>query len=97
MTGTSGRVTSPPRPMHTSIGGRPQGTNSIFIEFQNSRWYPLGPPEPIDRSNLARVGELKGFGVFAEHGGSEIVYVPVTADGSLAVAYSKTKKTKRRR
>jgi hypothetical protein len=92
VTGTSGRVSSPRPPMRTQIGGRPQGTNSIFIEFQNSRWYPLGPPEPIDRSGLARVGEVGGFGVFAEREGSDIVYVPVTRDSSLAVAYSRTRR-----
>jgi hypothetical protein len=89
--GTSGRISAARPPTHTSIGGKPRGTNSIFIEFQNERWYPIGPAQAIDMSRLVQVGEVNGFRVFAGQSGSDVVYVPVTRGGSLAVAYSKTK------
>ena len=89
--GTSGRISAARPPTHTSIGGKPRGTNSIFLEFQNERWYPIGPAQAIDMSRLVQVGEVNGFRVFAGQSGSDVVYVPVTRGGSLAVAYSKTK------
>ena len=46
--GTSGRTPAPRRPTHTQIGGKPQGSNSIFIEIDGVRWYKAGPAEAID-------------------------------------------------
>jgi hypothetical protein len=76
-------------PRHTSIGGRPQGSNSIFIEFDSQRWYPTGPAEIIDTSRLALVGDYSGFAVYGEPADKEVVYVPVTRGSSLAVRYSR--------
>jgi hypothetical protein len=88
--GTSG-TTAPRVPRHTSIGGRPQGSNSIFIEFDSQRWYPTGPAEIIDTSRLALVGDYSGFAVYGDPADKEVVYVPVTRGSSLAVRYSRNR------
>jgi hypothetical protein len=88
--GTSGRTPSAPRPLHTRIGGRPQGTNAIFIEFQNIRWYPVGPARLIETAGMRRVGDYAGFDVWSSS--EAIVYVPVTKGSTLAVPYSRTRR-----
>lgn len=84
--GTAGRAASPRRP------GRRSGTNSIFIEFQNTRWYPAGAAERIDTSRMVLIDDYKGFGIFAPGADSDIVYVPVTRAGTLAAPYARTRK-----
>lgn len=74
---------------HTRIGGRPQGTNAFFIEYNGRRWYPLGAPQPLDRANVKKVGTYRGFDVWAA-AGSDIIYIPVTRGSTSVVAYSRT-------
>ena len=89
---TSGRVATPRRPTHSRIGGRPQGSNAIFIEFEGTRWYRAGAAEPIDTATLTRVGTYSGTPVWSKSGDSKVIYVPVVQGGaSLAVPYSRTR------
>ncbi len=87
------RTTRGRRPTHTSIGGVPQGSNSIFIEFEGQRWYKAGTAEPIDTNTMSRAGTYAGIPVWAAPGrNAGIIYVPVTQQGgSLAVPYSRTR------
>lgn len=91
-TGTTGRVPAR-RPTHTSIGERPRGSNSIYIELNGKRWYKAGPAEPIDTASMTRAGTYSGIPVWATRGLDDgIIYVPVTqGGGSLAVPYSREK------
>lgn len=91
--GTSGRTPEPRRPTHTQIGGRPQGSNSIFIEIDGVRWYKAGPAEAIDTAKMTRAGSYRGIPVWSRPGADDgIIYVPVTqGGGSLAVPYSRKK------
>lgn len=89
--GTAGRLPSSPRQAHTRIGGRPQGTNAIFIELHDSRWYPMGPAEPIDASRMVRIDDYMGFGVWTDRVGSSVIYIPVIRGGILAVPYTRTR------
>ncbi|HVJ27162.1 MAG TPA: hypothetical protein VM493_06440 [Vicinamibacterales bacterium] len=79
------------RPMHTRIGGVPQGSNSIFIEFEGERWYKAGAARAIDTARMARAGTYAGIPVWSEQGTTDgIIYVPVTQQGgSLVVPYSR--------
>lgn len=87
--GTAGPL--PPRPSHVSIGGKPQGENAMFIEFQGRRWYPAGAAAPMDVSAMVRVGEYHGFDVFSmAHERDEIV-IPSTRSGAAFVRYTGTK------
>lgn len=85
------RAEAPRRPMHTRIGGVPQGSNSIYIQFEGDRWYKAGPAESIDTDAMSRTGTHAGVPVWTAPGGRDgIIYVPVTQDGgSLAVPYSR--------
>ena len=91
----SGGVGSPAtparRPTHTRIGGTPQGSNSIFIEYEGERWYKAGPAESIEPGTMTRAGSYAGVPVWTAPGRSAgIIYVPVTQQGeSLAVPYSR--------
>lgn len=89
--GSVSRATAPRRPMHVRIGGVPQGSNSIFIEFEGERWYKAGDAAPIDTNTLSRAGTYAGGPVWSSTGRSDgIIYVPVTQPGgSLAVPYSR--------
>lgn len=88
-TGMAGRGGSPRLPTHTRIGGPPQGTNSIFIEFQNTRWYPTGPADLFDTSGLVLIDKYFGFDVWAPREGTEAILIPVTPGGTMAVTYTK--------
>lgn len=89
--GTSGRHTPRRRPTHTSIGGRPQGSNSIFIEYAGARWYKAGDAEPIDPTQMTRAGSYSGVPVWTKTASDDaIIYVPVMQEGgSLAVPYAR--------
>ena len=84
--GTTGAF--PRRPPHVSIGGKPQGANAIFIEFDNRRWYPAGPASAVDLSGMVRIGDYHGFDVFAPSAGSSEVYIRSTEGGSAVVRYT---------
>ncbi len=85
--GTTGRM--PSRPMHTQIGGLPQGTNSIFIEFGGERWYPHGSPQPIATAQLTRVGDFHGFAVWSDAAAPDVLIIPVTRGSNLGVRYTR--------
>lgn len=93
---TVGGVTEPrpvaasgtPRPQHVSIGGKPQGANAMFIEFEGRRWYPAGKAAEVDLSGMTRRGEYFGFAVFAPSGSTDEIYIPSVRDGSVAVRYT---------
>lgn len=87
--GTTGRV--PPRPSHVRIGGRPQGTNSFFIEYEGVRWYPIGPPREIDVSRMVRLDDYHGFDVWAAPDDRRTIYIPATRGSALVVPYSRTR------
>ena len=78
-------------PRHTSIGGKPQGSNSIFVEFEGERWYKAGDARPIDVTKLSRAGTYAGVPVWSASGRTDgIIYIPVTRQGgSLSVPYEK--------
>ena len=84
--GTTGVL--PRRPSHVSIGGKPQGANAIFIEFDNRRWYPAGPASSVDLSGMVRVGDYHGFDVFAPPAGSSEVYIRSIEGGPAVVRYT---------
>jgi hypothetical protein len=89
--GSMGRVPARP-PTEIRDRRRPPRASTIFIEFQNRRWYAAGPAETIDTSRLIRIGELDGFDVWTRRGNTDIIYIPVTRGGALAVPYTRTPK-----
>jgi hypothetical protein len=89
---TVGTTGAPPiRPLHTQIGGRPQGSNSIFIEYAGDRWYPLGGPRPIDTGRLVRLDDFKGFEVWGNADTPTTLLIPITRGSSLGVLYTRVR------
>lgn len=87
--GTIGRSIEPPR--HVRIGDPPEGTQSIFIEYAGRRWYPTGPPQPLDPDGLVRLADFHGFDVWADSPEAREIQIPVTIGSTLVVRYSLTR------
>jgi hypothetical protein len=60
----------------------------IYIDFEGARWYAQGAPAPLDPARQVRIGTYHGFDVWANRGNRRIIYIPVTAGSTNAVAYS---------
>lgn len=90
--GTAGRT---PAPLHTQIGGAPQGTNSIYVEYAGERWYPSGVPQAIDASRLTRLSDYEGFPVWGDAVEPTRIYIPPTVGSPLAVEYTRQRPASR--
>ena len=78
---TGGRLTAP----RGKRVGHPSA-NSVYVEFNNQRWYSSAPPKSVDAGTLRRVGEWHGFPVYTSPTtGPSTIYIPV-AEGSAAYA-----------
>ena len=76
-------------PSHTRIGGRPQGINAIFIEFDGRRWYSSGDSTEIDPARMDRVGDYRGFEVWRARGKRDgQIVISTTPGGLIGVPYS---------
>ena len=61
------------------------GTSSLWVEFEDSRWFSAGAAVVLDAEKFERVGELKGFDVYRERTGSNRrIYVVATLGGLVA-------------
>ena len=63
----------------------PAGTTSVWVEFEETRWFSAGAAEVLDTQRLSQVGVLQGFPVYRERalvGGR--IYVSVTLNGLVA-------------
>jgi len=80
---TSGRVTTPVRPVTTVLP--PTGLNAIWIEFDGRRWYGAGKSIAYDASRLNEVGAYHGFTVYTLKGdtAAKTIYIP-SVPGRLA-------------
>jgi hypothetical protein len=87
--GMAGRV--PPPPQHVQIGDPPEGTQSIFIEYEGRRWYPIGHPEPLNPAGLVRLPDYHGFAVWAKSQEPTEILISVSRGSNLANTYSLTK------
>ncbi len=69
--------------------GRPPA-NSIYVEFNNRRWYSSGSPATLDAGTLRRVGEWHGFPVYTSPStGPATIYIPVAEGSDAYAAYSR--------
>jgi hypothetical protein len=83
-----------------STGGRLTGSrgkrvghppaNSVYVEFNNQRWYSSAPPKSLDAGTLRRVGEWHGFPVYTSAvTGPSTIYIPVSQGSDAYAAYSR--------
>ena len=87
--GTAGTIlSSVARPARTRIQTlrRPVGLNSVFVDFQDARWFTAGPAVEFVADRFTRVGEHQGFAVYQESGKTGIIYLSLLegAPGLLA-------------
>jgi len=85
--GTSGVVFSAPA-ARTRIQTvqRPVGLNTVFVDFQNNRWFAAGTAVEYTATRFTRVGEHRGFEVYQENGQPGTIYLSLLdgAPGLLA-------------
>jgi hypothetical protein len=84
--GTPGRATSASR-RPTRV--RPGAANGIYVEFDNARWFSIGPPVSLDVRTLTRIGDSHGFPVYAARRGDSTIYVPIAQGVDTFVPYAK--------
>ena len=87
---TTGTAGAPLRPLHTQIGGRPQGANAMFIEYAGRRWYPAGAPQAVDTGRMTQLPPFRGFEVWGDGPDPSTIYIPVVEGSARAVAYTQT-------
>ena len=76
-------------PLHTRIGPAPKGINAIYMDFDGRRWYSAGSAVRFEPDRMARIGEYRGFAIFADRASrSTRMYIEVAAGGSLVAPYS---------
>ncbi len=87
--GTSGRLPMPRVNRPISAARRAQTANGAFVEFNNERWFISGSPAAL-ASGMTRVGELRGFPIYAAGSKPSTIYVPMTQGSTdVVVPYSK--------
>jgi hypothetical protein len=62
---TSGTAAAPVRGRMRSAA-KPEGLNGVFVTFDGRRWFSSGPAIGRDAARLVRVGEYRGFPVYAD-------------------------------
>ncbi|HXG54191.1 MAG TPA: hypothetical protein VNJ03_02315 [Vicinamibacterales bacterium] len=82
--------TSPQRrPTRTSIGPKPEGVNSLFVDFRDRRWYPEGAAVRFDRTRMLQIGDRGGFPVYADRDAPEArIYISVGVGRTMVLPYS---------
>lgn len=89
--GTSGAVVRRPRTADASASRRV--SRSVFISFDNRRWYNSGAATALDTTRFSRIGEYHGLPVYTRRGGpSSTIYVPVALDvPDMITPYSRSR------
>jgi hypothetical protein len=82
---------SRPVPTRLQTVQRPVGLNSIYLNFQDARWFAAGPAIELPAERFTRVGDYRGFAVYAEAGHPEVIYVALVADAPGLVSPYKTR------
>jgi hypothetical protein len=68
---------------------RARTANGLFVPFDGKRWFSDGPAVAFEPSHLRRIGEYRGFPVYADRRRPGTIFIPVTRDaGSLVARYS---------
>jgi hypothetical protein len=66
---------APVRPLETAR--RPAGIDGVFLDYGNERWFAAGRAVEFDADRFSRIGEYRGFPVYAEPGRQGTIYVPL--------------------
>jgi hypothetical protein len=76
--GTAGVVdATAAAPVRTRIqtAQRPVGLNTVFVDFQDVRWFAAGPAVAFTPGRFTRIGEHRGFAVYQENAQPGTIYL----------------------
>jgi hypothetical protein len=78
--------TTPAAPVRTRIqtAQRPVGLNTVFVDFQDARWFAAGPAVAFTAGRFTRIGEHRGFDVYQENGRPGTIYLSLL-DGAAGL------------
>jgi hypothetical protein len=90
--GTLGRPAAAPRARpHLETARRPAGLNSIYLEFNDARWFAAGPTVEYSSERFARIGEHRGFPVYEARGEPGVIYIAHVAGSPDLLAPYRTR------
>jgi hypothetical protein len=72
--GTTGPMLSPARTRIQTVQ-RPVGLNSVFIDFQGTRWFSAGPAVEFSADRFTPIGEHRGFPVYQQKDQPGVIYL----------------------
>jgi hypothetical protein len=73
--GTAGPVMLSPARTRIQTALRPVGLNSVFIDFQGTRWFSAGPAVEFSADRFIPIGEHRGFPVYQQKGQPGVIYL----------------------
>jgi hypothetical protein len=73
--GTTGSlpVVRVPGPLQTAR--KPTGLNTVYLHYDNARWFLAGPAIEFASDRFRQVGEYRGFPVYSDPGQRDTIYV----------------------
>jgi hypothetical protein len=78
-------IPRPPRTVMETIQRPRSGSNGVWLDFVGIRWFSNGVATPYSANRFTKVGEYRGFPVYAETAGSkDTIWVQVVKNGPLA-------------
>lgn len=78
--GSLGRIPAVVTPTPYEPLVEPTGLNAVYVEFRGQRWFPRGGTVSTEGMRLRRIGDLRGFPVYATGANAATIYIPVTRD-----------------
>jgi len=69
---------------------RPGANNGIWLEFDNARWYAVGPAAAFSPDRFEPLGQYRGFPVYRDKTRADgTIWVSVVTDGPAVAPYAK--------
>jgi hypothetical protein len=69
---------------------RPSTNNGVWLEFDNARWYAVGPATAFSPDRFEPLGEYRGFPVYRDKTHADgTIWVSVVKDGPAVAPYAK--------
>jgi len=69
---------------------RPSANNGIWLEFNNARWYAVGPSAAFSPDRFEPLGEYRGFPVYRDKTRRDgAIWVSLVKDGDAVAPYAK--------
>ena len=85
--GTAGATpVVPTHPLESAT--RPEGLNSVFVDFESQRWFQSGEAVPFEPTAFRQIGTHKGFAVYSHPSRPGTIFIQIAKDTSALAPYS---------